>query len=73
MDFIPFFRFIASIIMFGISFYFLNLMLGAINSGIPTVGVWFAALMFLWTLLPAVVLFASGVRLIMTMQKRTSR
>jgi len=70
IDIIPFGRFIGAIICFGLSFYFLGLMITALTDLIPFSGDNASALMSMWLALPAVVLFFSGVRLIMVMQKR---
>jgi hypothetical protein len=65
-----YFRFIAAIILFGISFYFLNDFLGLTREYLPTSGSYFSALLFMWGILPAIVLFTSGVRLVIAAQKR---
>ena len=70
MDFIPFARFIGAIICFGLVFYFLALIVIAFIDLIAFEGSYASALLSLWAILPAVVLFFSGVRLVMVMQKR---
>ena len=70
IDIIPFARFIGAIICFGLAFYFLGLMVTALMELIAFEGSYATALVSLWTALPAVVLFFSGIRLIMVMQQR---
>ena len=70
MNVTPYFRFLAAIILFGISFYFLNDLMSLVTDELPIGGAYFSALMFLWTALPAVVLFVSGIKLMITAQKR---
>lgn len=73
MDVIPFFRFVGAIIAGGFTFYFFNLTLQELISQTSTysTGTYFLALMTIFSLLPAVILFRSGIRLVMKMQKRT--
>jgi len=70
MDIIPFARFLGAIICFGLAFYFLGLMVTIFTDLIAFEGTYATALMSLWLALPAIVLFFSGIRLIMVQQKR---
>lgn len=70
MDFIPFFRFVAAIIVFGIMFYFLAIMITGVVDIITFEGQYASVITILWGALPAVVLFTTGIRLIMVQQKR---
>jgi len=70
LDIIPFARFIGAILCFGLAFYFLALMVTAFIDLISFEGAYAGALISLWTALPAIVLFFSGIRLVMVMQKR---
>ena len=70
MNITPYFRFIAAIILFGISFYFLDDFTGLLTGELPVGGTYFSALLFLWSALPAVVLFTSGIKLVISTQRR---
>ena len=70
MDVIPFFRFVASIFLGGLTFFFFALFIDELLVEIPTSGVYFNALMALFTGIPAIVLFRSGIKLVMHMQKK---
>ena len=70
MDLIPFARFIGALICFGLAFYFLAMMITIFTDLIPFEGLYASALMSLWLALPAIVLFFSGIRLVMVQQKR---
>jgi len=65
-----YFRFVAAVTLFGISFYFLSDFLDLTREYLPTSGTYFGALIFLWGILPAIVLFISGIRLVIAAQKR---
>jgi hypothetical protein len=69
IDIVPFFRFAAAIICFGLSFFFLGLMVTAFTDLISFEGSYATVLLSLWAILPAVVLLFSGIRLIMVKQK----
>jgi len=58
------------LILFGFAFYFLALSLGALQGIHTPTSVYFSGLVFLFTILPGIVLFVDGIRLIMQMQKR---
>jgi len=70
MDLIPFARMIGGILCFGLSFYFLALMVTGLTDALTFNGVYAEVLISLWLLLPAVVLLFSGIRLVMVQQKR---
>ena len=72
MDVIPFFRFVGAIIAGGFMFYFLSLTLTELVSmtSATSTGVYFFALMTMFSAIPAIILFRSGIRLVMGMQKR---
>ena len=72
MDVIPFFRFVGAIIAGGFMFFFLSLTLNELVSQTSaySTGVYFFAMMTIFSLLPAVILFRSGINLVMKMQKR---
>ena len=71
MDIIPYVRFIAGIILFGLSFFFLDMMLNTLMETVVTpTHVMFSAMLWLFSILPGIVLFSSGIRLIMVNQKR---
>ena len=70
IDIIPFFRYIGAIILFGLCFYFLGLLVTALTDEITFSGGYADAMLYMWAALPAVVLFFSGIRLVMVQQKR---
>ncbi len=70
IDIIPFFRFIAAIIVFGLFFFFAGITITALMDVVPFTGEWPAVLISLWGALPAVVLLFTGIRLVMVMQRR---
>ena len=70
MDIIPFFRYVGALICFGMCFYILGTMLTGMTDLIPFDGIYPSALMTLWMVLPAVVLFFGGIKLVMVQQKR---
>jgi len=72
MDVIPFIRFVFAVIIFGLAFYFLDVTLVAFVSLVPFEGDYASAMLSMWAILPAVVLFFAGIRLVMVMQKRTT-
>lgn len=72
MDVIPFLRFVAAIFIGGLSFYFFFLILfPEVNSILPVSNIYFNAMLSICTGIPAAVLFRSGIKLIMHMQKRS--
>jgi len=56
--------------MFGMAFYFFNIVLFGFMEYLAFEGDYASALLSLWAALPAVVLFFTGIRLIMVQQKR---
>ena len=70
MDIIPFFRYAGAIILFGLSFYFLNISYTTFRSFLSGDSYFFPALHLLWTVLPGVVLLFAGIRLVMVMHKQ---
>jgi len=70
MDFIPIFKFIASLIMFGLLMFIYNPVITFLHNDYPTSGVYATAMFWIWGILAAVVLFGSGINLIMEMQRR---
>ena len=70
MDFIPVFKFIVALALFGLMMYIYMPLIDYLSSIFPTSGVYSTAMFFMWMLLPAVNLFASGINLIMEMQRR---
>lgn len=70
-DVIPYFRFVAVIIIGGLVFYFLNLLLVETYTELSAPSsVFWTAMLTLFTYIPAIVFFRSGFRLIMFQQKR---
>lgn len=72
MDVIPYVKFTAAIFLGGLTFYFLNMFLqqGILSELSYTPSAYFNAMMAIFTGIPAVVLFRSGIKLIMHMQKK---
>ena len=71
MDIIPYFRFGAGLILFGLSFFFLMLSLNTLMETVTTpTNAMFFAMLWLFTMFPGIVLLSSGIRLIMVNQKR---
>ena len=71
MDIIPYVRFVAGIILFGLSFFFLDMMLTEVMNTVPVpTNPMFFAMLWIFTAFPGIVLFSSGIRLIMVNQKR---
>jgi len=71
MDIIPFGRFIASVILGGLTFYIFNLILQEFMEMLSFTGTYANILSILFAAIPAVIIFFSGIRLIMVQQKRT--
>lgn len=71
MDFIPFFRFVAAIVLGGLVFSFFNMILLGSFTGIslPT-SIYWSAMLTIFTYILAIVLFRNGIRLVMYQQKR---
>ena len=72
IDIVPFFRYIAAIVVFGLSFYFFNVLFTGLTDLIPFTGDYANSLLFMWAALPAIVLFFTGIRLLMVQQKRSA-
>jgi len=70
IDLIPFFRYIAAIVVFGLSFYFFGILLVGLYTEMEFGGTYAGILTSLWAALPAIVLFSAGIRLMMVQQKR---
>lgn len=73
MDFIPTFRFIVALALFGLMMYIYIPLIEYLSSMFPTSGVYSIAIFFMWALLPAINLFGSGIRLLMKSQERRHR
>jgi hypothetical protein len=63
-------RLFASLIVGGFAFYFLNIMIQGLNGELSTPGVYFLAMLSIFSFIPAIILFRSGISLIMDQQKR---
>jgi len=70
MDVIPFFKFVAAIFLGGLTFYFFSLFLAGLMGMLPITSIYFNAMLAIFSGIPAVILFRSGIRLVMHMQKR---
>ena len=70
MDVIPTFKFVIGIMLFGLSFYFLNLGVNEVYSQMGLSNQYMSAILWLWSALPGVALMGSSLRHIMVMQKR---
>jgi len=70
IDFIPFFKFIIALALFGLMMYIYIPLIEYLSSIFPTSGPYSLAMFFMWALLPAVNLFASAINMIMSLQKR---
>lgn len=70
MTFIPVFRFIASLIIFGLLFYAYNPIVEFLQTDYPVVGIYATAMFFLWIILPGVNVFGQGIRMVMAMQRK---
>ena len=72
MDFILTFRFLVSIIIFGLLWYLYSPIIEFLNELMPTSGPWSSAMFFLWMTLPGVNLFVSGIRLVQKSQEKST-
>jgi len=72
MDYIPTIHFISAIVLFGLFFYVYDPIVQGFFGLTPTSGDYSQAMFFLWMILPAINLFISGIRFIMTMQEETA-
>ena len=73
MDIIPTTKLIVSIVIFGFVFFFLNLAATAVivMLDLTSGGPYMTAAIFLFVNLPAVAVFGSSLRYLMTMQKKS--
>jgi len=74
MDIIPTFKLVTGIILFGMSFYFLKLLADGLTSELSNAGLlssspYLSALLWMFSILPGIVLLASGYRHLQVMQK----
>lgn len=76
MDFIPTFRFVVSLIMFGLLFYVYDPVITYMRDGFYTPGgggidpIYGQFLFWIWGIIAAINLFGSGIKLVMEMQKK---
>jgi len=56
--------------LFGILIYFYDPLVNYLLEAFPVSGVWAEAMIFFWSILAAVNLFGSGVRLVLKMQEQ---
>lgn len=76
MDFIPAFRFVAAIVVFGLLFYIYNPIvtyLSTIMGVTASTSIWAQVIFFFFAALPAVALFSSGIKMFMRYQKKGGR
>jgi len=71
MDYIPTVHFASAIVLFGLMFYIYDPIVNGFFSMQPTSGLYSQTMFFLWMILPAINLFISGIRFVMTMQEDT--
>jgi len=70
MDFIPFFKFVMSLIMFGLLFYVYNPIITYLDATFPTSGIYATVMFFLWGVLAGINVFGQGIKMIMEMQRQ---
>jgi len=70
MDFIPTFHFISAIIIFGLLMYMFGPIITYLDEMFPTASSYATAMFFIWSILAAINLFGSGIRLVMKMQEK---
>jgi len=70
MTYMHIFRFIASIVMFGLLMYVYDPIISYLNSTMPTSGPWATVMFAIWGCLAGVNLFSAGVAMIMDSQKK---
>jgi hypothetical protein len=69
-DVIPYFRFIAVLVIGGLVFYFFNMFLtGVFGDLTPNGSVFWSAMLTIFTYIPAIIFFRNGIRLVMYQQK----
>lgn len=71
MDVIPTIKLVGGLIAFGVTYYVLNVMVYVLVDMLNLTGDWWAAWIWLWVLLPLVVIFGQYMRYLQSMQKRT--
>lgn len=71
MDFIPAFYFVTSLMVFGLLMYVFNPIIEYLQTMFNVTGSWASAMMFFWSILAVINLFGSGIKFIMSMQKKT--
>ena len=70
-DVIPYFRFIAVLVIGGLVFALFNMFLSNTFTGLtPTSSVFWSAMLTIFTYIPAIIFFRNGIRLVMYQQKR---
>jgi hypothetical protein len=70
-DVIPYFRFVAVIVIGGLVFAFFNMFLsGTFGDLTPSGSVFWSAMLTIFTYIPAIIFFRNGIRLVMYQQKR---
>ena len=70
MDFIPTFHFISAIFIFGLLMFMFGPIVDSLSEMFPTSGTYATAMFFIWSILAAINLFGSGIRLVMKMQQK---
>jgi len=70
MNFIYTFHFISALMLFGLMIYIFQPIVTYLNELFPTTGTYSIAMFFLWSILPAINLLFSGIRLVMAYQQR---
>jgi len=70
MNVIPFARFVLGIFVCGFVYYMLNLTVPFLRTVFTITDAEFGLLFFIFGLVPGIILFGSGIRLIMIQQKR---
>jgi len=73
IDYIPTFRFIVALVLFGLFWFVFDPIINGLSSffGVtPASGIYAQAMFFLWMVLPVINLFGSGVKLVMEMQRQ---
>ena len=69
MDIIPIIRLIGGLLLFGVSFLFLGDALNLLLNDVYPPSAYFAAALWIWSILPGVALIGSAMRHFMIMQK----
>lgn len=71
MDFIPAFYFVMSLVMFGLLIYVFNPIIEYLNTMFDVSGPYATVMMFFWSILVLINLFGSGIKFMMSMQKKS--